>query len=254
MTVLAPWLWPVAAAPFVGSFAGVLALRALRPASIVFGRSACPDCGATLAARDLVPLFSWLWLRRRSRCCDRPISAFYPAIELAAIAIALWAATVAADPALWVSCGLGWTLLALTAADFRFYLLPDYLTLPLIAAGLLDAQLFAPNSLVDRAIGAAAGLMVILAIRFIYGRLRNREGIGLGDAKLLAAAGAWISWTGLPSAVLVAAVSALAYALARRGAGGLSAADRVPFGPFLCLGIWVVWLYGPVGTFAGAEP
>jgi leader peptidase (prepilin peptidase)/N-methyltransferase len=69
----------------------------------------------------------------------------------------------------------------------------------------------------------------------------------LGDAKLLAASGAWVSWTGLPSVVLIAALAGLVFAVirARRG-GGIEAAARVPFGTFLCLGTWIVWLYGPL--------
>jgi leader peptidase (prepilin peptidase)/N-methyltransferase len=78
--------------------------------------------------------------------------------------------------------------------------------------------------------------------------MRGREGIGLGDAKLLAAAGAWVGWMGLPSTLLLAALSGLVYAIAARRAGGaaLSADDRVPFGAFIGLGLWVVWLYGPL--------
>jgi leader peptidase (prepilin peptidase)/N-methyltransferase len=77
--------------------------------------------------------------------------------------------------------------------------------------------------------------------------LRGREGLGFGDAKLLAAGGAWLSWQSVPSVVLIAAVLALAVvlgiALVRRTR--LSAATRVPFGPYLAAAIWLVWLYGP---------
>jgi leader peptidase (prepilin peptidase) / N-methyltransferase len=100
---------------------------------------------------------------------------------------------------------------------------------------------------VDSLIGAASGLTFIIALRYIYRLIRHREGIGLGDAKLLAAAGAWAGWIGLPSVVLIAAVSGLAFAVGLGLAGkGMSATDRVPFGVFLSFGLWVVWLYGPL--------
>jgi leader peptidase (prepilin peptidase) / N-methyltransferase len=85
-------------------------------------------------------------------------------------------------------------------------------------------------------------------LRWAYWLLRRQEGIGLGDAKLLAASGAWVSWEGLPSVLLVASVAALASTLLRHKRGGsISLVDRVPFGAFLCLGTWLVWLYGPLG-------
>ena len=243
-----PWIWPVIAAPFIGSFLGVVVTRARLPQSILTGRSACDRCGHKLAAVDLVPLASWLALRGRCRHCGQGLSAFYPVIELAALGVALWSAWLAADWLLWPSCLLGWLLLALAAIDLRCFLLPDFLTLPLLAGGLLLWAAGEPTSLASHAIGAAAGLAFVLALRQAYWLLRRREGIGLGDAKLLGAAGAWVSWEGLPSVLLVASVAALASTLLRYKRGSsISLVDRVPFGAFLCLGIWLVWLYGPLG-------
>jgi leader peptidase (prepilin peptidase)/N-methyltransferase len=84
-------------------------------------------------------------------------------------------------------------------------------------------------------------------IAWLYRRLRGREGLGLGDAKLLGAGGAWLGWQALPSVVALGAAIALALALAGAAAGGkLSATTRIAFGPYLALAIWVVWLYGPL--------
>jgi len=241
-------LWPVALAPFIGSFLGVVVKRAETPGAIVLGRSACDHCGARLEARDLVPLLSWVATGGRCRQCRQSIGLFYPAIELAAVVVALWAGLSAAGSMLWISCALGWTLLALAATDFEYYLLPDFLTLPLIVAGLVVAWVYDRPEFSDRAIGAAAGLFVIIGIHYLYRAIRGREGIGLGDAKLFAAAGAWVSWSGLPSVMLLAAVTGLVYAISRQGLKGIpSGTDRVPFGAFLSLGTWVVWLYGPIG-------
>jgi len=241
------WVWPVVLAPFIGSFLGVIVARAETPKAIVFGRSACEFCGTEIAARDLVPLASWVFLRGRCRTCAQPLGAFYPLIELAALAVALWSATLFSGGLLWVSCCFGWALLALAATDLKYFLLPDFLTLPLIPAGLLATWIFNPPALLPNVIGVLAGYGFVVLLRFLYWRLRRREGMGLGDAKLLAASGAWVSWDGLPSVILLGALAGLVFALAGKMRGGtLSLTNRVPFGTFLCLGTWIVWLYGPL--------
>ena len=147
----------------------------------------------------------------------------------------------------WAGCALGWTLLALAVIDAKHLLLPDTLTLPLVPAGLLIAWAVEPAKLADHAIGAVAGFVAVAAIGLAYRRLRGREGIGLGDAKLFAAAGAWVSWTGLPSVLLLAAAGGLAGHLlgAHRTGRGLEGRE-LPFGPYIAGALWLVWLYGPV--------
>ncbi|MFQ5955636.1 MAG: prepilin peptidase [Kiloniellales bacterium] len=236
----------VVVAPFVGSFLATLAVRlpAGRPLS---GRSECPACAVTLAPRDLVPLVSWALSRGRCRHCGARLGRFYPLVELAALGVALWAATEFAGWELWAVCGLGWALLALAIIDVRHYLLPDGLTLPLIPAGLAVAWLHGPAMLRDAAIGALAGFVVFAVVARVYRRLRGREGLGLGDAKLLGAAGAWVSWFGLPSIVLMASLTALAASLVGAArAGRLDPAMPVPFGAYLGLATWLVVLYGPL--------
>lgn len=248
MTGFNTWIWPILLSPFIGSFLGVVVARVESPAGIVWGRSVCEACGAQIKPFDLVPLISWAVLRGRCRACSARIDLFHPAMELGALAIAIWSTAVFADPALlWASCFLGWVLLALAAADLKYFLLPDFLTLPLIAAGLAATWLLAGSSFTASLIGAALGYAFVLILREVYRKLRRREGMGMGDAKLLAASGAWVTWQGLPSVILLGAVTGLAYALLRFGRNGsLALTDRVPFGAFLCLGTWIVWLYGPL--------
>ena len=240
----AHWL-AVLAAPFVGSLLGVLVERLPAGEPVVFARSRCRSCGAALAARDLVPFLSFALTRGRCRMCGAPIGWFAPAIEAAAVVVALWAAATVPADWLWPTAGLGWALLALAVIDARHLVLPDALTLPLIPAGLLVVAIAVPDRLAAHLIGAAAGLAVPAAVRVLYRRVRGREGLGLGDVKLLAAAGAWVGWQGLPWLLLIAAASALATvliaAVVRRR---LDAAAPIPFGPFLCLAFWLVWLYG----------
>ncbi len=236
------------AAPFIGSFLGVLVTRLPAGKSVTGGRSSCDHCAHPLGIADLVPIASWLAARGRCRYCGAKLSLLYPGIELGALAVALWAATVAQGWVLWISCGLGWDLLALVLIDWRDGLLPDALSLPLIPLGLFAAYLADPSSVLPHALGALAGFAVFALIRWLYRRLRGREGLGFGDVKLLAAAGAFVSWDGLPSVVLIAAIAGLAFALGGSLTGRKLALDqRLAFGPGLCLGTWLVWLYGPLG-------
>lgn len=237
----------VVAAPFIGSFLGVLIRRLPEGRPIVWARSACEACGAGLTASELVPLVSWVIARGRCGHCGRPVGWFYPAVELAALAAALIALAVDDIETAWLDCLLGWWLLALAWIDVRRLILPDVLTLPLIVAGLLAAAVLDPDSLAERALGAALGYLALRAVAWAYLRLRGREGLGQGDAKLLAAAGAWLGAVALPQVILVAALSALLVAAALRLSGRtMHAHSALPFGPFLALAIWALWLFGPL--------
>jgi leader peptidase (prepilin peptidase)/N-methyltransferase len=233
------------AAPFIGSFLGVVVRRWPRGTPMVLARSKCESCGAALGVRDLLPLVSFAAARGRCRHCGEPVPWFHPAIELAAMAVALSAMVSFSGPALWPWCVLGWGLLALAWIDAEWMLLPDVLTLPLLATGLGMGVLVAPDSLVPRAAGAVAGWGVFAGIAWIYRRLRHRDGLGGGDAKLLAVAGAWLGLEMLPRVVMLAALAAAAWAMTLQlWRGRMAAAEPVPFGPWLALSIWLVALTG----------
>lgn len=136
-------------------------------------------------------------------------------------------------------------LVALTVIDIESYRLPDALTLPLALAGLGFTALFDWDSLLAHLVGALVGYAALSLVAALYQHLRGRAGLGLGDAKLLAAAGAWLGAPGLPMVILIASLSALAWvgALALRGRA-VTRTTVLPFGPFLALGFWLVWLYG----------
>ncbi|MBV9252385.1 MAG: prepilin peptidase, partial [Acetobacteraceae bacterium] len=239
---LPPWLPVVIAAPFIGSFIGVLADRLPEHRPVVFARSSCDHCGAQLQAWELVPLVSYAMQRRRCRHCGERIRVFHPAIEIGAVIIAFWAALADADT-LWVSCALGWSLLALSLIDIRCMRLPDLLTLTLVLAGLGVTWSSNPESLTDHAAAAAFGYLLLRSIAWIYRRLRGREGLGEGDAKLLAAAGAWLGLAAMPWVILLAATAGLFTALCLHLWGWRMRRDTaIPFGPFLALAMWLLWL------------
>lgn len=241
------WLWPLVAAPAIGSFLGVLAERLPAGRAIALARSACDHCGHALAPRDLVPILSWAVQRGRCRYCGVFLGLFYPGIELLCVGAVLWAALALPLELVWAGSLLGWWLIALSAIDRRAMLLPDALTLPLVLAGLAVTYLVAPGAVVHHAGGALAGFALIAAVGWAYRRLRGRDGIGLGDAKLAAAAGAWVSWSGLPSVILIASLSGIAFVVLSWFLGSRQPLEaRIPFGPHLAVGIWIVWLHGPV--------
>ncbi len=237
----------VLAAPFVGSFLSTLAARWPDWRGALAGRSACPCCQTRLQPRDLMPVLSWLWLRGRCRHCDAPIGTAEPIAELAATGIALWAVLALPPAAAGPALLLGWSLLALALIDRRHFLLPDALTLPLIAAGLTLAYLTGGQAaLTGAALGAVLGYGLLAGAAFVYRRLRGRDGLGLGDAKLLAAAGAWVGWSGLGTVLLVASVAALVVAALGMRRGAVTAATPIAFGPYLAAATWIGAVHGPL--------
>ncbi|MEQ1698415.1 MAG: A24 family peptidase [Hyphomicrobiaceae bacterium] len=142
---------------------------------------------------------------------------------------------------------LGVALVWLSVEDTFTFRLPDAGTLPLTGAGLVWCAIATPGDLVRHAAAAALGFGALYLVASGYLRLRGQHGLGLGDAKLFSASGAWLGLEGLPSVLLIASVSGLvwtgtAFALGRR----VERSTRLPFGPFLACATWIVWLYGPV--------
>jgi leader peptidase (prepilin peptidase)/N-methyltransferase len=234
----------VIAGPFVGSFLGVLVRRLADGRAFLWTRSRCESCARVLRPRDLVPLLGWVAARGRCRYCGNAIGWFDPAIELAATLVAFGAVTVDGGTETWIDCLLGWWLLALGWIDLRSYLLPDALTLPLVVAGLAGAVWLDPASLPAAALGAALGYLGLRTVAWAYHLVRGREGIGQGDAKLLAASGAWLGAAALPQVILFSASAALVAALGLRLAGArIGARSALPFGPFLASATWLLWLF-----------
>jgi len=139
-------------------------------------------------------------------------------------------------------------LAAIAVIDARELRVPDILSLPLIAAGISWACAFGGEGFVWHAAGAAAGYALIWALAALYRRARGREGIGLGDAKLLAAGGAWLGLAALPAVLLVASLVGLAWAAVLKISTGFDSGRPVPFGLFLAGAILLIWLTGAPGA------
>lgn len=130
-------------------------------------------------------------------------------------------------------------LVFLSWTDIKSFRLPNTLTLPLIILGVFQAYLL-PSDITASIIGAVIGYLVFFVIEIAYKKFRKIDGLGRGDAKLLAAGGAWCGWMGLPYIVLISSCVGLTLALSPK----YRALNRIPFGPCLALGIFMVWIGG----------
>jgi leader peptidase (prepilin peptidase)/N-methyltransferase len=265
-----------------GSFLNVCLSRWPQGESIVHPRSHCRNCDHTLAWWENIPLLSWLALRGRCRKCRTWISWRYPLVELAIAA--LWAyitwafARFWSGPQvdfvvenLWTLIGIvgafvfSWLLVALAVLDAENLWLPDWLTIPGVVLGYLSTvsrtRLFYETPTTDAGpplgptalrslLEIAAAAALILIIRWLYRLIRHREGLGLGDAKLMALLAAWL---GFPGALLAFALAIFLGAgvalvlLAIPSASGQPkewAARKLPLGTFLCIGGIVSSLWG----------
>jgi leader peptidase (prepilin peptidase)/N-methyltransferase len=142
-----------------------------------------------------------------------------------------------------VTALFGWWLLLIGALDAKHQWLPDRLTLPLVPAGIAVGVAGVGAGWQERAIGAAAGFVVLAGIGLAYRCLRHREGLGGGDPKLLAGLGAWLGWQQLPFVLLGAGLLGLAAVVLKRLRGQeVSATDRLPLGTLMALAAWPLWL------------
>ena len=215
------------------------------PPGIVVERSHCPHCGHQLSWYENIPVFSWLALRGRCRSCKAPISIQYPLVEL--VTALLCVACV------W-QFGFGWQgfgaclltcfLVALSGIDLRTQLLPDSLTLPLMWLGLIASldNLYMPAK--PALLGAVAGYVSLWSVVWVFKQLTGKQGMGHGDFKLLAALGAWVGLAGvLPIIVLSSLVGAVVGSI-WLAAKGRDRATPIPFGPYLAMAGWIVFMWG----------
>ena len=147
-----------------------------------------------------------------------------------------------------ISTIFGLAMAAIAISDARRFIVPDRLSLPAIPAGLLASGLLADTpaheAMLSHLAAALTGALSLLAIREAYAALRDREGLGLGDVKLAAVAGAWTGFAGLPLVLLLACLGATVAILAAaiRGKASVTATTAVPLGATLAPAIWLVWL------------
>ena len=195
----------------VGSFLNVVIYRVPRGESIVRPPSACPACGTRLRARDNIPVLGYLLLRGRCRYCSAPISPRYPTVEiLAGLLPLLVFARFGLGRELLVYWPLSYVLLVISFIDLDLRIIPDKVTLPGIAVGLVVAPLVGLTGFWESLIGILVGGGALYLIGVLGELILRKESMGGGDVKLAAMLGAFLGWKmillALFSAFLIGAV------------------------------------------------
>ncbi len=189
---------------------------------------------------------AWISLVDRLHWRERPLAA----LAVVLLALAAFAVSLVAAPGLpgWLGGALALIAIAIAVIDMRFFIIPNELSAAAFVLALVNAAVLAPAEAWSAAgfallRGAVLGLL-FYGLRALYRRVRGREGLGLGDVKLAAVAGAWLDWMTAPIAIEIAALAAIAVFAVRYFAGGqtLDTAAKFPFGLFLAPSIWLGWL------------
>ena len=245
--VSAPFSFQITAILFLGlilgSFVNVCIHRIPKKKSIIFPGSHCMSCNEPISPRDNIPVFSYLLLNGKCRQCTKSISAIYPIIELVtALLLLLGFIKLGISIKFLIFCIIGPALLIISIIDINHKIIPDIITIPGILFGLIAGSYLV--GLKDSSLGLLVGGSIFLIISEIYYRIRGRIGMGGGDIKFIAAAGALV---GVQQIVLIVFISSFMGSLV--GLVGLAgkkvnALSKIPFGPFLSGGTLIVYFWG----------
>lgn len=239
-------LFVLLAGACVGSFLNVCIYRIPAGLSIVSPPSACPRCQQSIRVYDNIPVLSYLLLRGRCRACAAPIAMRYPLVEtltaLAALAVFLKYGLTAATPVYFAFIAV---LIVITFIDIDHQIIPDILSLPGIPVFFVAGLWAARTDWRDALIGIGIGGGILFLIALIYRQLTGKDGMGMGDVKLLAMIGALIGWQGVVFTIFCSSVTGTLVGLLLMALSGGGLKTRLPFGPFLALGAVAYIFYGP---------
>jgi leader peptidase (prepilin peptidase)/N-methyltransferase len=220
--------------------------------NLMVPRSACPHCGHQITALENIPIVSWLFLRGKCSACKAPISPRYPVVE--AVTGLLSAVLVWHIGSGWLglaSLVFAYFLIAMTLIDYDTKTLPDDLTYPLLWLGLLINLDGTIVPLRDAVIGAMAGYVSLWAVYWLFKLATGKEGMGYGDFKLLAALGAWMGWTMLPTIIILSSVVGAIVGISLIVFARRDRNNPIPFGPYLAAAGMIALLYGiPLTRYA----
>lgn len=263
-----PYVWAVLGLA-IGSFLNVCIYRLPRHESIIFPRSHCPRCGNAVRPYDNVPVLSFLWLSGKCRFCRQPISLQYPLVELlAALAFYASAAEWGFTPPAFVNSVFLSVILILVFTDYHHQILPNVLTLPGVAAGIVLSPLQAKGffddpvshglaSLVSSAhtdtvlpwigsvFGALVGGGILLLIGIAYQALRKRQGLGMGDMKMMAMVGAFAGWRLALLTIFIGSLLGSIAGILLVLFGGRTLQSKLAFGTFLGAASAITLFFGP---------
>ncbi|MDZ4677827.1 MAG: prepilin peptidase [Oligoflexia bacterium] len=218
----------------LGSFGNVIILRLPAGKSIVRPGSCCPHCKKSIKWFDNVPILAWFFLKGKCRQCGEPISPRYFIVELLSAVIFLALYLKFGLTITFIECALfAWAGLVASVIDLDHRILPDVFTLSGIIIGLIGAFINPDRTFLSALIGVIAGGGFLWLVATVYMAIRNEEGMGGGDIKLLAWIGAVLGWKAVIFSILVSSITGSIF-------GGVFAAlqksglkTSIPFGPFL---------------------
>jgi len=225
-----------------GSFCNVCIYRLPLSKSIAKERSFCPSCKSPINWYDNIPLLSFVLLKSKCRTCGNKINFQYFLVELIAAVSFL---------SIYFIFGTSITTLLLLILsvffiiiffiDLKHYIIPNELTFPLMVIGFLKS--FDPNlnkaifpNYINSLIGGLIGYLIIWFIIFVYKKIRNKEGMGLGDAKLLAVVGFWFGWLSIPFTIFISSLVALIFVTPSVLNKSRNMTSQIPFGPYIIIG------------------
>ncbi|MBO8157119.1 MAG: prepilin peptidase [Bacillaceae bacterium] len=223
-----------------GSFFNVVGLRVPKNQSIVSPPSSCPGCGNRLAPKDLVPVWSYIWLKGKCRRCGAKISPLYPVMELLTGLMFVFAFyQIGFDCELLVALTLISLFAIITVSDWKYMIIPDKVLLVFLLIFIVE-RTFAPLSpWYDSLIGSASGFLLLWAIAII-----SRGGMGGGDIKLFGVIGYVVGLKGVLLSFFLSAFIGSIAGIAGIIVGKVNRQNPIPFGPFIAVGTLLAYFYG----------
>ena len=209
---------------------------------IIKDRSICPNCQKMIKWYDNIPLLSFIILKAQCRNCSSDISWNYFVVELiAAISFVVIFYFFGISLTTLLFFILSICFIVIFFIDLKHFIIPNEITYPLMVIGFLKS--FDPNlntnlfpNFLNSLIGGLFGFAIIWLIIFIYKKLRNKEGMGLGDAKLLSAMGFWFGWVSIPFIIFFSSAIALLSVIPDLIKNKKNLSSQIPFGPYLIIG------------------
>ena len=225
-----------------GSFSNVCIYRLPNNGNVAKGRSFCPNCKNKIKWFDNIPFFSYLFLKGKCRECSKPISFQYFIVELlSAISFVVIFHIYGASITTLLLLILSIFFIIIFFIDLKHFIIPNVLTFPLMVIGFLKS--FDPNlnqtifpNYINSLIGGLFGYSIIWLIIFFYKKVRNKEGMGLGDAKLMAVIGFWFGWISIPFTIFISSVVALILVIPSLINQSRKMSSEIPFGPYIIIG------------------
>ena len=225
-----------------GSFSNVCIRRIPNNTSVIKGRSHCPSCNKLIKWYDNIPLLSFLILKAKCRDCATTIDVKYFIIELISalnFVLIFYLFGFSSTTILFFILSIGFLIIFFI--DLKHFIIPNEITYPLMMLGFLKS--FDPNlnlnlfpNFIDSLIGGFFGYVIIWLVIFIYKKLRNKEGMGLGDAKLVSVIGFWFGWISIPFVIFFSSAIALIKVIPDLIKNKKNLSSEIPFGPYLIVG------------------